>query len=183
MQELCRKFLTLWAVLAYLSGDKETLALQVPNELQRTEQRYDTVREDSYYDMLIHEEDSGTEPSLTSFDEEGPMGERSGAISHPDDMLFVALSVLPRDWEHAVKVELVERYEDPWPTQNYSESEEETVTNESSEDNCTHPRQPMPLYNDSCDFVHAECEGKSELIDYLAFVLCNLPRAQVGCGN
>jgi len=48
------------------------------------------------------------------------------------------------------------------------------------EDNCTHPRQPFPLYNDSCDLVHAECRGKSELIDYLAFVLCDLPKAQVG---
>ncbi len=54
------------------------------------------------------------------------------------------------------------------------EEEEEKIP----EDNCTHPRQ-HPMYNDSCDFVHAECGGKSELIDYLAFVLCDLPKAQV----
>ena len=55
---------------------------------------------------------------------------------------------------------------------------EETESSE-YDDNCTHPRQYFPQYNDSCDFVHAECTGKSELIDYLAFVLCDLPKAQV----
>lgn len=59
------------------------------------------------------------------------------------------------------------------------EEEEEGGTVEVIEDNCTHPRQPFPGYNDSCDFVHAECEGKAELFDYLAFVLCDLPKAQV----
>lgn len=57
--------------------------------------------------------------------------------------------------------------------------EEEDESAKYTDDNCTHPRQPYPWYNDSCDFVHAECRGKSELIDYLAFVLCDLPKAQV----
>ena len=42
-------------------------------------------------------------------------------------------------------------------------SDEEEGIVEVIEDNCTHPRQPFPRYNDSCDFVHAECEGKAEL--------------------
>ncbi len=70
------------------------------------------------------------------------------------------------------------------PTRNYtggeggtSGIEEEEM--EEVEDNCTHPHQPLPQYNDSCDFVHAECSDKTELIDYLAFVLCDLPNAQV----
>lgn len=47
-------------------------------------------------------------------------------------------------------------------------------------DNCMHPRQSHePRYNDSCAFVHGECEDQSELFDYLAFVLCDLPKAQV----
>lgn len=56
---------------------------------------------------------------------------------------------------------------------------EEEGQGEDHADNCTHPRHPLPRYNDSCDFVHAECEGQSELIDYLAFVLCDLRKAQV----
>lgn len=70
----------------------------------------------------------------------------------------------------------------PWPTGNYTAVEGELSEGggeNSQEDNCTHPRQPLPRYNNSCDFVHAECKDKSELIDYLAFVLCDLPKAQV----
>ncbi len=59
------------------------------------------------------------------------------------------------------------------------EEEDEEEEGEDLESNCTHPRQPLPLYNDSCDYVHVECRSKSELIDYLAFVLCTLPEAQV----
>ena len=69
------------------------------------------------------------------------------------------------------------------PTGNYTgEDGEEGEGTEVSElgDNCTRPQQPHdPLYNDSCAFVHAECEDKAELFDYLAFVLCDLPKAQV----
>lgn len=82
------------------------------------------------------------------------------------------------------------RESDYYPTSNYTseggggqddggEDEDDEESAKDSDDNCTHPRQPFPWYNDSCDFVHAECGGKSELIDYLAFVLCDLPKAQV----
>lgn len=46
-------------------------------------------------------------------------------------------------------------------------------------DNCTHPRNPPQIYKTSCDFVHAECANKAELFDYMAFIVCNLPSAQV----
>ena len=67
---------------------------------------------------------------------------------------------------------------------NYTDGEEDDNMDEDEgaefmDDNCTHPRQPFPWYNNSCDLIHAECRGKSELIDYLAFVLCDLPKAQV----
>lgn len=89
------------------------------------------------------------------------------------------------DWSHVMELDKRSRYDEPWPTRNYTQVEEDggggegEDTSEGADDNCTHPRQPMPRYNDSCDFVHAECEGKVELIDYLAFVLCDLPKAQV----
>ena len=47
-------------------------------------------------------------------------------------------------------------------------------------DNCTDPREDKGVYNTSCEFVLEECGHKSELIDYLAFVLCDLPHVQVG---
>ena len=47
------------------------------------------------------------------------------------------------------------------------------------DDNCTHPTEPLPYYNNSCEFVHAECADKAELIDYLAFVCCDLAVLQV----
>ena len=59
------------------------------------------------------------------------------------------------------------------------DGEEEGTEDDLMSDNCTHPRQPLPRYNDSCEFVHEECEGKAKLIDYLSFVLCDLPKAQV----
>lgn len=46
-------------------------------------------------------------------------------------------------------------------------------------DNCTNPRNPPQKYKNSCDFVHDECASKAELIDYMAFVVCNLPSVQV----
>lgn len=46
-------------------------------------------------------------------------------------------------------------------------------------DNCTNPRNPPQKYKTSCDFVHDECAGKAELIDYMAFVVCDLPTVQV----
>lgn len=64
------------------------------------------------------------------------------------------------------------------PTGNYTD-EQEGASGESLLDNCTHPRQPLPQYNDSCTFVHAVCEGKAELINYLALILCDLPKAEV----
>lgn len=74
---------------------------------------------------------------------------------------------------------LQKRFEaDYWPMSNSTEQEEGEEGGEEEANNCTHPRQPLPRYNDSCDFVHAECEGQAELIDYLAFVLCDLPKAQ-----
>lgn len=46
-------------------------------------------------------------------------------------------------------------------------------------DSCTNPRNPPQKYKNSCDFVHDECASKAELIDYMAFVVCNLPSVQV----
>lgn len=46
-------------------------------------------------------------------------------------------------------------------------------------DNCTNPRNPPQKYKNSCDFVHDECASKAELIDYMAFVVCNLSSVQV----
>ena len=48
-----------------------------------------------------------------------------------------------------------------------------------SSDNCTNPRNPPQKYKNSCDFVHNECASKAELIDYMAFVVCDLPSVQV----
>lgn len=50
---------------------------------------------------------------------------------------------------------------------------------ENEDDNCTHPTEPLPYYNNSCEFVHAECADKAELIDYLAFICCDLAVLQV----
>lgn len=84
----------------------------------------------------------------------------------------------PSSLEHR---DIWKRFEGEYrPTGNNMGEEESGVVGEVVSDNCTHPRQPLPRYNNSCDFVHAECGGKAELIDYLAFVLCDLPRAQVG---
>ena len=52
-----------------------------------------------------------------------------------------------------------------------------------SVDNCTNPQEDYEGYNTSCEFVLEECGHKSELIDYLAFVLCDLPHLQVGCSH
>lgn len=100
---------------------------------------------------------------------------------------------LVKNVNHQVILLEVREEGDYYPSANYTADEEEDregggVHDEDGDDeeegkiqdNCTHPRQPFPWYNDSCDFVHAECGGKSELIDYLAFVLCDLPKAQVG---
>ena len=46
-------------------------------------------------------------------------------------------------------------------------------------DNCSAPRAPHPGYNNSCDFVLQECSGNVQLINYLAFVLCDLQHVQV----
>ena len=58
---------------------------------------------------------------------------------------------------------------------NCSSSDEYSESN----DNCTNPRNPPQKYKNSCDFVHDECAGKTELIDYLAFVVCSLSSVQV----
>lgn len=50
-------------------------------------------------------------------------------------------------------------------------------------DNCTNPRNPPQKYKSSCDFVHDECAGKAELIDYMAFVVCSLPSVQVSTSS
>ncbi len=48
----------------------------------------------------------------------------------------------------------------------------------SNNDNCTDPHD-KGSYESTCQFVKAECGKKSELIDYLAFVLCDLPYIEV----
>lgn len=63
-------------------------------------------------------------------------------------------------------------------THNNSGSDDGQRYNEGS-DNCTNPRHPPQNYKSSCDFVHAECAEKAELIDYMAFVVCNLTSVQV----
>ena len=45
--------------------------------------------------------------------------------------------------------------------------------------NCTNPRHPPQNYKSSCDFVRTECAEKAELIDYMAFVVCDLRSVQV----
>ena len=116
-------------------------------------------------------------------------------LQHDEERIVegrVARRHAEEDWEDAYKIiRLVEREKDYSPFGNHTfegdeekdEDHEEEEEEEMFEDNCTHPRQPFPLYNDSCDLVHAECRGKSELIDYLAFVLCDLPKAQVSKGS
>ena len=64
-------------------------------------------------------------------------------------------------------------------TRNSSNSDEYSE----GKDNCTNPRNPPQKYKSSCDFVHDECAGKAELIDYMAFVVCSLPSAQVSTSN
>lgn len=46
-------------------------------------------------------------------------------------------------------------------------------------DNCSAPGAPHPGYNNSCDFVLQECGGDVQLINYLAFILCDLQHVQV----
>ena len=55
------------------------------------------------------------------------------------------------------------------------------VTNNTSTtyEKCSNPRNPQPLYNNSCEYVHAECSHKVHLVDYLAFVLCDLKHVKV----
>lgn len=45
--------------------------------------------------------------------------------------------------------------------------------------NCTNPRHPPQKYKSSCEFVRTECADKAELIDYIAFVVCDLTSVQV----
>lgn len=45
--------------------------------------------------------------------------------------------------------------------------------------NCTNPRHPPQNYKSSCEFVRTECTEKAELIDYIAFVVCDLTSVQV----
>ena len=45
--------------------------------------------------------------------------------------------------------------------------------------NCTNPRYPPQNYKNSCEFVRTECAEKAELIDYMAFVVCDLTAVQV----
>lgn len=54
-----------------------------------------------------------------------------------------------------------------------------TSADGNGDDNCTHPTEPQPRYNSSCEFVHAECADKAELVDYLAFICCDLAVLQV----
>lgn len=63
-------------------------------------------------------------------------------------------------------------------TNNGSNSDSDQGYNEGN-DNCTNPRYPPQKYQSSCDFVHAECAKKAELIDYMAFVVCDLTSVQV----
>lgn len=51
-------------------------------------------------------------------------------------------------------------------------------SNNSQNDNCTDPHD-KGSYENTCQFVIAECGKKSELINYLAFVLCDLPDLEV----
>lgn len=74
-----------------------------------------------------------------------------------------------------VKKRSVEAPERVWPTGNYTGGGQR----DGESDNCTRPSQPLPWYNNSCDFVRAECKNKAELIDYLAFMFCDLPKVQV----
>ena len=46
------------------------------------------------------------------------------------------------------------------------------------QDNCSNPHDHGD-YQNSCQFVLAECSKKSELINYLAFVVCDLPHLEV----
>ncbi len=52
------------------------------------------------------------------------------------------------------------------------------LQNNSLRDNCTDPND-KGSYESSCQLVLAECSKKSELIDYLAFVVCDLPYMEV----
>ena len=46
--------------------------------------------------------------------------------------------------------------------------------------NCTAPRDyPKYWYNSSCQYVHEECAGQSQLLNYLAFVVCTLDNVKV----
>lgn len=65
---------------------------------------------------------------------------------------------------------------------NFSE-ENNVVSFQSYADNCTNPRESKEAYNDSCEFVLEECQHKSELINYLAFVLCDLQDFQVSLAS
>lgn len=56
--------------------------------------------------------------------------------------------------------------------------EDEEPDNE-EEESCTEPRQPQPKYNNSCEYIHSECKGKTKLVNYLSLVVCDLRVAQV----
>jgi len=56
--------------------------------------------------------------------------------------------------------------------------EDEEPDNE-EEERCTEPRQPQPKYNNSCEYIHSECKGKTKLVNYLSLVVCDLRVAQV----
>lgn len=83
---------------------------------------------------------------------------------------------------HGHHVKLVAKREGYWPTANYTllEETDEGGGDAEAEGNCTRPRQPLPRYNTSCEFVQAECGRNIELFNYLGLVLCSLAKAQVG---
>lgn len=47
------------------------------------------------------------------------------------------------------------------------------------DDNCTAPRGEHDGYNNSCAFVLDQCQDEVSLVNYLAFVLCDLADVQV----
>ena len=53
------------------------------------------------------------------------------------------------------------------------------TSSKENEENCTSLQHDSLDYNSSCELVHNECQGKVQLINYLAFVVCDLKSVQV----
>ncbi len=97
------------------------------------------------------------------------------------DALVVADTLLVNDDPFSSLVGIFDfpaRFSKAINTDDGSLVDDDRLQNNSLSDNCTDPND-KGSYESSCQLVLAECGKKSELIDYLAFVVCDLPYMEV----